>query len=249
MTEAEFEAFLVDTSKSGSTSGTSYRSALLWAQRVANVPTFASLKKFQLACRSIKSKRPVSEKGTITLAQLEELCRMMDSWKETSEIKCKTCKCNSQTLRLWIRFQFHATLRPGELELLQRDSLISTTEVAENDDQREAHYLLFGVPRKNARQGGKYRIDAHARALFVELRDTSDYGKYLVPKCADRHIGQLMQVASVRLQWNPQLVWVAHSIRHSAFTELKSKVQVAVNEFVAQVTNSTFQVYTNHKTS
>lgn len=67
---------------------------------------------------------------------------------------------------------------------------------------------------------------------------------FLTRRCIDSHIGAAIRVAAGSLQWHPDVVWVAHSLRHGVFSHLHIAVQSAVDEFVAGVTETTFRGYT-----
>lgn len=166
----------------------------------------------------------------------------------------------NERLWQWTLFQWAARLRPGEVELLRvRDKLTTTESVLKpgelptcfsagklSEVERVTVNSLFFHSRKNDQAGGMFRISPFAAEVFVVLAQGRDEGHYLAPRCVDTHIGQTLLRASELLLWHPDVVWSAHSIRHSAMTALKDGIVESVSEFAAQVAYSTFVHYTSH---
>ena len=165
-----------------------------------------------------------------------KLCTLFFKDKFNTE-DASFCAVFNRAIVNWTDFQYSARLRPGEAELLQiKDKHSSMHQLGDN--MVECDFLFFRVPRKND-LGGPFRLDLAASEVFETLAADRPKDAFLVPRCADRHIGEAIRKASGVLEWHPDVVWVAHCLRHSIFTSLTEAVASAVNEFVTGVTQQT----------
>jgi integrase len=222
-----------------------YRSALLWYQRRAGVEAFASERSFILAAKGAKSQSQKAHKGVITPQQCMELTKLVLESPDYFVSTCKHCPQNitavdfNKQLVDDLLMQWLAKLRPGELEKLRVRDLIATYETLRTGQSVVVNSLLF-ADRKNS-EGGPLIISDEAKDHFLKMSIHKEKDSFLVPKCADTHIGQCLAVASVLLQWHPDVIWVAHSIRHSAFTDLEKGVTEAVDAFTSSVVSATLR--------
>ena len=99
---------------------------------------------------------------------------------------------------------------------------------------------LFFESRKNELEGGFLRISKQAQLLFQEVSKLST-NDFILPKCVDTHIGAAINKAASLLHWHPDVIWVAHALRHSAFSTLEQGITEAVDNYVTQVASSTFR--------
>ena len=242
-TEDELTQFLVSLSQQKMAAPDTYRCALLHAQRVQGCDEFAAKKKFILACKGIRNNHVKSIKGVITLEQLQSLVISIENSTQYFIPTCTKCKHYTKNdfnkrLSLWIQLQFLAQLRPGELKTLETDDITKTTQRTRNGKTVETNSLLFRC-RKNEQGGGLYPIpDAVFHQLLIS-RDKN--GMFLVPRCADTHIGAALSRGATIFKWNKKLVWVAHALRHTVFTILENQIQTAVDEFVSNISSPVFR--------
>ena len=255
--EQEFEAFLGEIAKQGLSTGDTFRCALLHEQRRMGVPCFAGQKCFVLACKGIKRQHQPAVKGIITIQQLSDLIARIETQNESTRNmtvktfvpQCKTCTAVGNTKRAVAAFntqlaraielQFFAQLRPGELEKLKARDLILTTEGT--GKERQEVFFLYFASRKNAQDPGKLVIPNPGVQVFKRLAQSKAPDDFILPRCIDRHIGEAMRQGQADLGWHPDMVWVAHCLRHSVFSTLATTVQAAVDSFVAGVSADTFR--------
>lgn len=257
ITPDEFTQFLSSCAVQKSASAKLYRSALLFEQHRCGVVPFCQERRFILAAKGACRGHVKSKKGIISPDQLEELCGLVRGAHGSFTDNCKKCNFLAAAsfnllLSQAIYFQFWGQLRPGELESVHVNDLIFTTERQRSRPSSErsrpavlpASFTvssLFFVHRKNEEDTGFYRIPDAAVGAFQALAAGKSPDSFIVPKCMDTHIGVALRKAAIELQWNPNVVWVAHALRHSAFSDLEAGVLGAVDGFVAQVCTSTLR--------
>jgi hypothetical protein len=250
ITEEEFTLFLAELKRKKIRSATTYRSALLWEQRRCNANTFADSKVMIKLAKGTLQGSQKSHKGVITRDMLHQLTQWLHNNPTFASKPCYKCRKQfphltashkeyNRSAAKWISFQFLAHVRPGELQPLRKRDLILTRELV----GRATFELpsLFYDSRKNEPEGGFYRITKEAQQLFNTLAVGRELDDYIFPSCVDTHIGDIIRRAATQLAWHPDVVWVAHSLRHGALTEASSAIASTVDAFVAQVTSSTLR--------
>lgn len=257
ITKADFARFLGVISEAGNSSANSYRCALLWAHRQDGVQdSFAAHKDICLAVKGSKSVadeiNPPRSKGCLTPAMLESFVHWMTQPIPTQHREVKSsskCKSHPKSRAAFLKMvataaqlQFHTTLRPGELEMLRISSLIHTTETV-GGEKGVFPQLLFVKARKNGKDGERFIITEAAAHVFQSMAEGRAPDQYLLPRCVDMHIAQALQAATLALHWNAQLVWTAHTLKHSALSALEQGITASVTEYVAHVTKATFVGY------
>ena len=205
MSREEFTLFLYSLQQQGSSSANTYRSALAWDQRRQGVELFALEKTFIKACKGTTKNIQKVFKGVITPAMLEDFLSLVRKSTKTYVPSCKCCNtffldnfklttedptfCDVFNLSLchWTDFQYSARLRPGEAEVLKIQDKHSSMHLL-GSAMVQCEFLFFAAPRKND-SGGPFRIDVLASAVFDKLAAGRPKESFLVPLCADKHIG------------------------------------------------------------
>jgi len=261
MTKEEFTSFLHSCRDQGISSTQTYRSALCKAQYAAGIPAWASEKQMIALAKGARGRHIPADKGVLTPDQISQLMQLIIDAEAYFVPHCKTCWQILRTspalfnvcLADAIKFQWLARLRPGELEQLRKCDLLQTYETLHEASATApatsvvVNQLNFTTPRKNG--VGRYIISDDAALQFRVLSFYSPLETYLVPKCIDTHIGHAVGKGAQTLGLNPDLVWVAHGVRHSCFTNLTSNLTSAVDLFVAGVTSSVLRGTYTHNLS
>lgn len=257
VTKEAFLRFIDQASQCGNVSAEGYRAALLHHQRRAGSECWAASKDVILACKGAKAigntKTTSLQKGCMTEPMLLDLCNLHCNQCPNLVI-CRTCKTwfssreqLVEATKAWVKLQYFARLRPGELELLAKDALVITTEWLQDGTKLDVAQLVFvSAPKKNGSRGERFLIPASGESAFHDASRFSVNG-YLAPRCADTHIGALIADAAKTMKWSTALAWTAHAVRHSAFTALTDKITDAVTQFTSGVVKSTFKTYTSSK--
>jgi len=247
ITQDEFTQFLASLQQQGITSTQTYRAALLKAQQAANITPWAGEKIANTLAKGARGKHIPSDKGVITPQQVCELITLIVGSKDFFVKPCKNCWNSIHTtptifnafLADALKFQWLARLRPGELELLQKTGLVQTYETLNANcttlppTSLVVSQLNFTVTRKNG--VGRFVISDVAAEHFRKLASYAPETPYLTPRCIDCHIGQTIRKAAEQLNWNPDLVWCAHGIRHSVFTALEQSLRESLDNFVSGI--------------
>jgi hypothetical protein len=257
ITKDLFFRFIHSIAQKGNTSAQQYRSALLLYQRQNRLTTWAADKDVLVVCKGgvrIGEKVcPKIAKGCMSGGMLDALLVLRITAVPEVQL-CKYCKVwfssRDQLLaatKKWLRLQFFGKLRPGEVEMLLKTSLITTTEWL-GSTRVELSSFVFETGKKNGEAGEKFPQDSQILSVFADACGISPVTqKYVAPRCCDVHIGHLVGAAARELNWSTSVVWTAHAVKHSALTALNAGILSACTEFTAGVTRGTFSnVYTKH---
>jgi len=249
ITPDEFMHFLASLKDQGISSTHTYRAALAHAQKSAQIPTWAKDQQTVALATGARGHHTAADKGVLTPDQVCELLHLVLNSPHPFTAPCKNCwPALHQNPALFnvvladaIKLQWLARLRPGELSLLRRTDLVATLETINARSTLEppisvvVNQLNFTARRKNG--VGRYVISDDAALQFRKLAFYLPEQEFLLPPCTPTHIGQALRLAAEQLKWNPDLVWVAHGLRHSVFTSLEDNLKKVVDQWIAGVSS------------
>lgn len=249
----EFIRFLQSCKDQDMSGAETYRSALIKHQLAKGVPQWARSPEILTLTKGVGHNHVSTPKGVITPDQCKDLCKLICSSKSYFVDPCSTCwkatpKIFNQDLSLRLKLQWMALLRPGELEKLKKKDLVKTLHHSSRSlrrDSRQAPGESIVVPqlifttKKNIKDNGAYMISVPAAEVFEMLTKDLQPDDYIVPRCADKHIGEAIQKAAVALHWSDAVVWCAHALRKSVLTDLADAILKPTEAFCSGIASNT----------
>ena len=101
---------------------------------------------------------------------------------------------------------------------------------------------VFVEGLKTSPNGGDVIVNEDGWELF-ESATALTKNNWLFPKCGTHHLGALVQWCQAEYEWEPNLVWVAYSMRHTGMNKREKKVADAVSELIHNVTRPVSRRY------
>jgi integrase len=253
MRQDEFIRFLQSCKDQNMSHAETYRSALIKHQLAKGIPTWAQSPEILALTKAVGHNHISTPKGVITPAQCKDLCKLICSSKSYFVDPCSTCwnatpKVFNRDLSLRLKLQWMALLRPGELEKLKKKDLIRSLHHSSRSLRRDSlqepgesmvvPQLIF-TSKKNIKDSGAYMISEPAAEIFEMLTKDLQPDDYIVPRCADKHIGEAVRKAASDLQWSDAVVWCAHALRKSVLTDLADAILKPTEAFCSGIASNT----------